>query len=72
MALARRLMRMKTARGRPSTSDLLGAGEPVFEWDVGASGTWDCCREHEPQTLCEEASWAAIRPSREVSDGHDC
>jgi hypothetical protein len=31
MALARRLVRMKMLGGRLSTSDLLGAGEPVFE-----------------------------------------
>jgi hypothetical protein len=24
--------------------------EPVTEWDAGASGTHNCCREHEPQT----------------------
>ena len=47
---------VKLASGRPVTSGCLGVvREPVLESDVGASGTKQCCFEHELQILSEEA-----------------
>jgi len=49
MALAGHPGRMKMG-GSPGDVDADWRCEPVAEWDAGASGTQNCCREHEPQT----------------------
>ncbi len=49
MALARHPHPMKMG-GSSGDVGLAWCYEPVSEWDAGASGTHNCCLEHEPQT----------------------